>query len=507
MKNSFRISAAITKIDEESRTIEGVATAEVLDKQGEIVDYEAAKAAITGTWPGNLREMHKAEAVGTGVVVACDDATKTIRIRATISKGAPNTWEKVKDGTLKMFSIGGQARERIAEKVGDVMARRMFLGSCHEISVVDNGACPGAAFAIAKIADGKVEDLEGDEPIDISKGIAGNPKPYQVTQAAALISALNELLSDLVWDANYAAQDGGEVTIDPAKLAEIELVKGAVNSLLQFLNSRFAGQFPAAAEGEAPAVEVVVETDEVANVRLASITKAALALIKHGVEKAGARHSKKDQDMIQGVHDQAVALGGTCTKPEAEATDDDAAKIATAIKASGLAAAGIVSLQVLDKDGKPIGEVIRIGDPAAAPAAKAVESKTGEVVVKIADLPEVQQLVDGLRAEGEVNKATMTAQAATITGLTEKLDLVTKRLETVEAQPAAGGPAVRVAEKQVLANGEQPAATGALTAEALSEVIKQLPDGPAKDTLLVKLHSMNVAAGVGVTVIGGRPTA
>src|SRR5260221_715935 len=135
MKNGFVITAPITKIDDDTRTIEGVATAEVLDAQGEIVDYATAKAVIAGTWPGNLREMHKAEAVGTGVVIDCDDAAKVIRIRGTVSKGAPNTWEKVKDGTLKMFSIGGAARERVAEKMADGQAAvRLFMKSCHEIS-------------------------------------------------------------------------------------------------------------------------------------------------------------------------------------------------------------------------------------------------------------------------------------------------------------------------------------------------------------------------------------
>lgn len=501
MSERFRKSFAITKFDEATRRIEGIATAEILDAHGEVVDYETAKAVIAATWPGNFREMHKAEAVGNGSVLSFDDATKTITVGGIVSEGAPNTWAKVKDGTLKMFSIGGRAKERRTEKLGDKIVKRLFLESIDEISLVDNGACPGALFAIAKAVDGTLTPLDADTEVD--KGAAGNPKPYQVTQAAALVAALNELLADLVWDANYAEQDGA-TAVEPAKMQEIQLVKSAVESLLQFLSSRFAGQFPDGT-ADAPAVDVVVETAEVANVRLGTLAKSALALIHVNVEKAGARHSKKDQDMVQGVHDQAVALGGVCAKEEADtaATDDETAKLATAIKASGIAAVDIVALQVLDRAGKPIGEriVVRPGDiiDPAAPAAKAADAP----VTKVETLPDVQKLMDEIHAEREVNKATMTAQAATITDLTGKLDLVTKRLETVEKQPAAGGPAVRVAEKQVLANGEQPAASGALTPEALAEVIKQLPDGPAKDTLLMKLHSMNVAAGIGVTVIGG----
>lgn len=62
----------------QTRTIEGIATAEVLDKQGEIVDYETTKAVMQETWPGNFREMHKAEAVGNGSIVSFDDIAKTI---------------------------------------------------------------------------------------------------------------------------------------------------------------------------------------------------------------------------------------------------------------------------------------------------------------------------------------------------------------------------------------------------------------------------------------------
>src|SRR5690242_16276876 len=115
MENSFRLDIPVEKIDREKRLVRGVATAEVLDAHGEIVDYETAKPAFV-SWRGNIREMHQPKAVGKGLDVEFDDANKQIIVEAYISKGAPDTWEKCLDGTLSMFSIGGLARERRAEK-------------------------------------------------------------------------------------------------------------------------------------------------------------------------------------------------------------------------------------------------------------------------------------------------------------------------------------------------------------------------------------------------------
>ncbi len=173
----------ITKVDAEKRLVSGVATAENVDKLGEIVDYETAKKFFTNPelWPGNIREMHKPEAVGTAVEVECDDANKVISVTARVSKGAPNTWEKVLDGTLKMFSIGGSGK-RVIEKIGDAgkTAKRLFLEQLVEVSLVDNGANPLAKFDIVKMADGQ-----------LLVGVAdGTVEPFE--KAAAALDAVLE---------------------------------------------------------------------------------------------------------------------------------------------------------------------------------------------------------------------------------------------------------------------------------------------------------------------------
>lgn len=158
-------SVPVSKSDDEKRLVSGIATAENVDRQGDIVDYETAKAFFTNRdlWPGNIREMHKAEAVGSAVDVTCDDATKSISVTAHISEGAPNTWTKVKDGTLKFFSIGGSGR-RVIEKIGDTgkTAKRLFLEQLAEVSLVDNPANPLAKINMVKSVDGSLVACDAD---------------------------------------------------------------------------------------------------------------------------------------------------------------------------------------------------------------------------------------------------------------------------------------------------------------------------------------------------------
>ena len=68
---------------------------------------------------GNIREMHGSLAVGKMVSFKpetfYDPTTKEfyngVYVTAYISKGAQDSWEKVLDGTLSGFSIGGKIKE------------------------------------------------------------------------------------------------------------------------------------------------------------------------------------------------------------------------------------------------------------------------------------------------------------------------------------------------------------------------------------------------------------
>src|SRR5688572_29518636 len=107
----IELGFAISKIDDERREVWGTATAEVLDKQGDIIDYDAAKDAFAA-WPGNVREQHDTKkAIGKCIYWSGDDEKRAIWVGVRISKSrdGEDTWQKVKEGVLTGFSIKGMA--------------------------------------------------------------------------------------------------------------------------------------------------------------------------------------------------------------------------------------------------------------------------------------------------------------------------------------------------------------------------------------------------------------
>lgn len=160
--SDFNISFPIDMIKKEQRIVVGIATADNIDKSGDIVDFEASKEAFAN-WGGNIREMHAPIAVGKAVkyepvVITGTDGTtyNAVKVEAYISKGAEDTWQKVLDGTLRSFSIGGKVIEKSES------ADKMFRGKpvniikkyvLGELSLVDNPANALAVIDIIKMND------------------------------------------------------------------------------------------------------------------------------------------------------------------------------------------------------------------------------------------------------------------------------------------------------------------------------------------------------------------
>src|SRR6476469_7565494 len=160
MKNTVHLFAQIAKIDESKHEVWGVATAEVVDKEGEIFDYESSKPyfkswsdeiakATDGKSLGNVREMHEPSAVGKLVAISFDDDLKQIRVGARIVDSV--AWQKCMLGVYTGFSIGGAYVQ--SWKDGEYVR---FTANTVEISVVANPCVPGAHFTAVK-ADGTCE--------------------------------------------------------------------------------------------------------------------------------------------------------------------------------------------------------------------------------------------------------------------------------------------------------------------------------------------------------------
>jgi hypothetical protein len=160
MSKSFQLNIPISKIDEEQRVVTGIATSEALDSQGDIVDYEASKKAFS-EWGGNIREMHNPVAIGKGIDVQFDDASKQVIVSAKISESADgeNAWIKIKEKVLTGFSIGGRVFE-VAKDKGVEGANRVLDYALSELSLVDNPACPDATLLMVKSVDGGLQRVE-----------------------------------------------------------------------------------------------------------------------------------------------------------------------------------------------------------------------------------------------------------------------------------------------------------------------------------------------------------
>ena len=158
--DNINFSFPITMIKTEQRIVCGIATADNVDKSNDIVDFAASEIAFKN-WQGNIREMHAPIAVGKAISykplkLKGEDGQEynAIQVEAYISKGAEATWQKVLDGTLRAFSIGG----RITKK--EVMEGKMHNGrpisiikeyDLGELSLVDNPANAMAVIDLVKM--------------------------------------------------------------------------------------------------------------------------------------------------------------------------------------------------------------------------------------------------------------------------------------------------------------------------------------------------------------------
>jgi hypothetical protein len=147
--SNLRFAVPIVKVDREARTVSGFATLDNIDKQGDVVSTQASLEAFQ-EFRGNLREMHQAKAVGRVLAFSVEEMYDPVDekmysgifVTAYISKGAADTWEKVLDGTLSGFSIGGEIHEadNVFDKSADRTIRVITKYSLIELSVVDNPA-------------------------------------------------------------------------------------------------------------------------------------------------------------------------------------------------------------------------------------------------------------------------------------------------------------------------------------------------------------------------------
>lgn len=168
--DNVRLSLPFAKVDKERRIVSGFASLDNLDRQGDIVTAEASLKAFA-KFRGNIREMHQPVAVGKMVSFKedkyFDPETKKfysgVFVSAYVSKGAQDTWEKVLDGTLTGFSIGGRMNkwDDGYDEKSDSTIRVIKEYDLVELSLVDSPANQFANIMHVEKVDG-MDVIKGD---------------------------------------------------------------------------------------------------------------------------------------------------------------------------------------------------------------------------------------------------------------------------------------------------------------------------------------------------------
>jgi hypothetical protein len=168
--DNLRLSMPFSKVDKERRIVSGFATLDNVDRQMDIVTTDASLKAFD-RFRGNIREMHQPLAVGKMVSFKeekyFDPETKKfysgVYVSAYVSKGAQDTWEKVLDGTLSGFSIGGRMNkwDDAYDEKADQAIRIIKDYDLVELSLVDTPANQFANILSVEKVDG-ADVIKGD---------------------------------------------------------------------------------------------------------------------------------------------------------------------------------------------------------------------------------------------------------------------------------------------------------------------------------------------------------
>jgi hypothetical protein len=299
--DNVRLSMPFSKVDQERRIVSGFATLDNIDKQSDVVTTDASLKAFA-KFRGNIREMHQPMAVGKMVNFKedkyFDPETKKfyngVFVSAYVSKGAQDTWEKVLDGTLSGFSIGGKMNkwdDGYDEKM-DAAIRIIKDYDLVELSLVDNPANQFAnVISIEKnqagdtIVKGEVTDLEIENV-------------FWDKQSGLVMVSENE--SEVSPTSGIPMQNIGFV--EKSDSDKVDMIKFLVNSAKGIKNTEInkednmtdettnVEEVEIAPEADAAIEEVVEETTEVVE---AEVEKAANDVVP---AKPGSEDEESDED-------------------------------------------------------------------------------------------------------------------------------------------------------------------------------------------------------------------
>jgi outer membrane murein-binding lipoprotein Lpp len=259
--DDVRLSMPFVKVDQERRIVSGFATLDNVDKQNDIVTADASREAFSN-FRNNIREMHQPIAVGKMIGFKedryFDPGTKKfyngIYVSAYISKGAQDTWEKVLDGTLSGFSIGGKMLkwDDGYDEKSDKSIRIIKEYDLVELSLVDS---PANQFA-------NILSVEKVDGVDVVKGIDSDVIIENVFyDKESGIVMLSENESELSPTSGMPMDNIGFVEKEDSEKTDV--VKFLVDSAKGINTSKITKEVsPMTDETQAVAEEAIVEKSE-----------------------------------------------------------------------------------------------------------------------------------------------------------------------------------------------------------------------------------------------------
>ncbi len=395
---NLRLSMPFSKVDKERRIVSGFASLDNLDKQMDIVTAEASMNAFA-KFRGNIREMHQPLAVGKMVNFKEDkyfdpESKKFYRgvfVSAYVSKGAQDTWEKVLDGTLTGFSIGGRMNkwdDGFDEK-SDSQIRIIKDYDLIELSLVDS---PANQFA-------NIVSVEKVDGVDIVKGdLTVLENVFYDKENGIVISSENE--SELSPVSGEQMENIGFV--EKTDNEKTQMIKFLVDSAKGINTSKINKEVQPMTKSKTQ----VEKTDVVEDVVVAPEADASVAEVTEQVAKA------EEVEATEVVKTDEVVAEEITKAEDAEAVETVVEAVVEVSKSEEVVAEAVTEMK------------------------NTLESAFSDLVSTVKALQAEVELLKSSKVDVDTVKDSFAAVAKDIAAVTDEFNKFGKRVDAVEADTA-----------------------------------------------------------------------
>ena len=329
---NVRLSMPFSKVDQERRIVSGFATLDNVDKQSDIVTTEASLKAFA-KFRGNIREMHQPVSVGKMVGFKqekyFDPETKKfytgVYVSAYVSKGAQDTWEKVLDGTLSGFSIGGRMN-KWDDAYDDGMEKTVRIIKDYdltELSLVDNPANQFANILSIEKVDG-VDMIKGDAASVEVENVFWDSETGIVTVSESE-SAVSPVTGAEMQNIGFVEKNDNEKTemikflVDSAKGMNLSKMTKEVSPMTDTTENTV--EETVAEDAAVEAVEVAPEADAVVEETTAEEVSEDATVEAEEVEKADSVPAEEEAAAEEAADETEVSKSDDLTSAIAEIKD------------------------------------------------------------------------------------------------------------------------------------------------------------------------------------------